>query len=180
MFKKSAIFLLTFLLLIPGFFYIFTYSYSQSITLSDEKVIYDLPYAGILPDNPLYFAKQIRDVVLQFITRDQMKKAEMLLLSSDKKIHMAIQLSDKGKSNLMLDVLRQAESQSLKIPELIRSSKNQGVGPKEGFIYRLKLSNVKHKEVLEELIKELPQGQETEMTEVLKINGKVKEELAKL
>jgi hypothetical protein len=103
-------------------------SYSQQITLSEKKVIYELPYAGILPDNPLYFLKQVRDVVLEFTTRDQMKKSEMLLLSSDKKVHMAQLLSKKGKSKLVIDVLDNAEKQFMKIPKLVKSSNPREYG----------------------------------------------------
>lgn len=175
--KKISILVVSFLIVIPAFFYIIASSYSQAITLSEKKVIYDLPYAGILPDNPLYVLKQVRDFVLEFTTRDQMKKAEMLLVSSDKKIHMAQLLSKKGKSKLVIQVLVAAEKQSLKIPGLVTSSKQQGVGPKEGFVYRLKLSNVKHREVMEELIKELPLGEETAMQEALDLNTKIKKQL---
>lgn len=177
MIKKASILLLSFFIVVPSFFYIINSSYSQAITLSEKKVIYDLPYAGILPDNPMYFFKQIRDSVLEFTTRDQMKKAEMLLLSSDKKIHMAQLLSKKGKNKLVLETLTHAEKQFIKIPELVQSSKSQGVGPKEGFVYRLKLSNVKHREVMEELIKDLPQGEEKEMQIVLDLNAQIRKKL---
>ncbi len=177
MIKRASILLLSFFIVVPAFFYVITASYSQQITLSEKKVIYELPYAGILPDNPLYFLKQVRDVVLEFTTRDQMKKSEMLLLSSDKKVHMAQLLSKKGKSKLVIDVLDNAEKQFMKIPKLVKSSKSQGVGPKEGFVYRLKLANVKHREVMEELIKDLPQGEESGMQEVLDLNNEIRKEL---
>ena len=177
MFKKPIALFLAFFLVISLFFNFVVSAYSQAITLSEKKVIYDLPYAGILPDNPLYFFKQIRDTLLEVFTRDQVKKAEDLLLSSDKKIHMAQLLAKKGKNNLMIKTLTEGEKQSLKIPSLIISSKKQGVGPKEGFVYRLKLSNVKHREVMEELIKDIPQGQENEMNTVMDLNSQIKKQL---
>lgn len=177
MFKRASILFLSFFIVIPAFFHIITYSYSQAITLSEKKVIYDLPYAGILPDNPLYTLKQLRDVVVEFTTRDQMKKSEILLLSSDKKIHMAKLLSQKGKSRLAIKSLVDAEKQSLKIPKLLTESKKQGVSAKEGLIYRLKLSNVKHREVMEELMKDLPQGEEADMQAALDLNNQVHKEL---
>ena len=180
MIKKAFILTLSFFLLIPAFFYIITSSYSQSITLSEKRVIYDLPYAGILPDSPLYFLKQIRDSILEFTTRDQVKKAELLLTSSDKKIAMASLLSKKGKNTLMIKILLQAEKSSLKIPLLIISSKKQGVGPKEGLVYRLRLSNAKHREVIEELIKDLHQGQEKEMNLILDLNSQTRKLLETL
>lgn len=180
MIKKISVLFLAFFLAVPAFFYVITATYSQSITLSEKKVIYDLPYAGILPDNPLYLLKEIRDTVTTFLTRDQMKKAEMLLLSSDKKINMALQLSAKGKSKLMIETLTAAEKQSTRIPALLKESKKQGVAAGEGFIYRLKLSNVKHREVEENLIKDMAQGQEQDMNSVLELNNQVKKQLDSL
>lgn len=177
MIKKLSILFLAFFFVVPAFFYIITNSYSQSITLSEKKVIYDLPYAGMLPDNPLYILKQARDTVLEFVTRDQIKKAEMMLLSSDKKINMAIQLSAKGKSKLMIETLTASEKQSLRIPKIVSQSKKQGVSPGEGFVYRLKLSNVKHRQVEEDLIKDMPQGQEQDMNSVLELNNQIKKQL---
>lgn len=180
MIKKISILSLAFFLVVPLFFAFMTSSYSQSITLSEKKVIYDLPYAGILPDNPLYLLKEVRDTIILFMTRDQIKKAEMLLLSSDKKINMAMQLSAKGKGKLMIETLTNAEKQALSVPGLLRESKKQGVAPGEGFVYRLKLSNVKHREEEENLIKDMPQGQEQDMNSVLELNTQVKKQLDSL
>lgn len=177
MLKKLSIVFVAFFVIISLYCTQTKVLFSQAITLSEKKVIYELPYAGILPDNPLYTFKEIRDMVTEFLTRDQMKKAESLLLSSDKKIHMAQILATKGKSGLMIKTLIKAEQQSLRIPSLIKESKKQGVGPKEGLIYRLKLSNVKHREVVEELIKNIPQGQEQAMSDILEINNQVKKQL---
>lgn len=154
-----------------------TNTYSQPITLSDRKVIYDLPFAGILPDSPLYPVKQIRDIIIEFITRDYIKKSELLLVSSDKKINMALQLSKKGKVKLMLETLEAAEKQAGSIPDLITESHKQGVSPYEGFTLRLKLSNVKHREVIEQLIEELPQGQEQNINTALELNAETKRKL---
>lgn len=176
MLKRISVVLMAFSLAMVVFFH-FNTAYAQAITLSEKKVIYDLPYAGILPDNPLYFLKEVRDTIMDFLTRDQMTKAENLLLSSDKKIHMAQLLAAKGKSGLMIKILVKAEQQSLRIPGLVLESKKQGVGPKEGLVYRLKLSNVKHREVVEELMKDIPQGQENEMNDVLDLNTQIKKQL---
>jgi len=152
-------------------------THSQPITLSDRKVIYELPFACILPDSPLYVIKQIRDTIIEFMTRDYMKKSELLLVASDKKINMALQLSKKGKVKLMLETLKAAEKQANSIPDIIAESRKQGVSPYEGFTFKLKLSNVKHREVIEQLIEELPQGQEQNINTALELNAETKRKL---
>lgn len=180
MINKVLISFLTIFFLIPAFFYIIHFSYSESIVLSDKKVIYELPYVGILPDNPLYFIKQIRDKIIELIIRDYQKKADFYLLSSDKQAGIAIQLNKKGKTKLALQSLSQSELLSLKIYSLYVNSKKQGVTFNESFIYRLKLSNVKHRQVIEIFIKELPQGNENEINKIVDLNEKMKKNLEKM
>lgn len=178
--KKVLIPFLTIFLLIPVFFYIIHFSYSESIVLSDKKVIYELPYVGMLPDNPLYFIKQIRDKIMELSIRDYQKKADFYLLSSDKQAGIAIQLNKKGKTKQALEALSQSELLSLKIFGLYANSKKQGVTFNESFIYRLKLSNVKHRQVIETFIKELPQGNESEINKIVDLNERMKKNLEKM
>ena len=51
-------------------------TYSQTITDNPQpKVLYNLPYPGLTPDNPLYFIKAVRDRIIDISTRDTLKKA---------------------------------------------------------------------------------------------------------
>ena len=70
---------------------------------------YTMPYAGLLPDSPLYPLKKMRDSVWVFFTRDNVKKADVLLLISDKKIVMAQAMADKGKWGSALKVAQDSE-----------------------------------------------------------------------
>jgi hypothetical protein len=180
MIKKVLIPFIAIFLLIPLLFYIIHFSYSESIVLSDKKVIYELPYVGMLPDNPLYFIKQIRDKIVELSIRDYQKKADFYLLSSDKQAGIAIQLNKKGKTKQALQALSQAEILSLNIYSLYINSKKQGVTFNESFIYRLKLSNVKHRQVIETFIKELPQGNESEINKIIDLNERMKKDIEKI
>src|SRR3989304_6415715 len=85
------LFLLLLTLLIIPFFYV--YNYSQPVTTTpDNKIVYQLPYPGILPDHPLYTLKAVRDRIQVFLTRDNLKKAEIYLLYSDKRLAMGQEL----------------------------------------------------------------------------------------
>jgi len=164
-------------LLIPPTFY---FLQSQQVNLNQDKIEYNLPYPGILPDHPLFFFKKVRDKILELTTRDNLKKAELYLLFSDKRIAMAMVLLKNGKDKYALTAFKQGEDYFLKIPKLLEMSKKQGVSASSDFIQRLKLSNAKHKEVGETLLKDLPQGQNETINESLIINEKIKKKLEKL
>ncbi len=174
-------YLLFFIIIVPLIFSVMVNSpvlYSQTISLSDRKVIYELPFPGILPDNPLYPVKMVRDRLLDLITRDNIKKAELYFLYSDKRAAMAISLTNIGKAKLAISTLTKGEKYSEKIPNLLKNAKEQGVTPSENLLYKLKLSNDKHREIIETIAKQIPQGQEKDIEYLLNLNSKVKKDLS--
>lgn len=179
MIKKilTFLFFLFFFLLIPPTFY---FLQSQPVTLSQEKVEYNLPYPGILPDHPLFPFKKTRDKILEWTTRDSLKKAELYLLFSDKRVAMAINLAKNGKEKNAAATFIEAEQYFTKIPQSIEISKQQGVSASSEFIQRLRLSNSKHKEVGGTLIKDLSQSLSEEINKGLDLNQKLKKKLEKL
>ncbi|MEK7634089.1 MAG: DUF5667 domain-containing protein [Patescibacteria group bacterium] len=153
----------------------FVFSASDStVKTPQEKVIYNLPYPGLLPDSPLYLTKIIRDRITDFLTRDNLKKAELYLLYSDKRVVMSLSLARKGKNQLAINTFTKGEKYFLKIPGLLVSAKKQGNQAPSNFIETLKLSNAKHKELIEELIKILPQGLNQSLMLLTDLNRQVK------
>lgn len=152
---------------------------SQTMKLSKEKVSYNLPYPGLLPDHPLYFLKTIRDRIWEFTTRDSIKKAELYLLFSDKHAAASLSLAQKGKDKQAVETVSKAETYPLKSILLIITAKKQGSSPTEEFIQKLRLSNQKHREIIKTLLKELPQGQNQQINEVLNANQTIKKRLEK-
>lgn len=177
--KKIVItlFAALFIFLIPFLTYLMDYTPVNAV---QETVIYNLPYPGILPDNPLYIFKAVRDQFLIFGTRDNVKKAHLYLLLSDKRIAMAIALSKKGKEKQAIEVIGKAEKYFVKIPQLLIDAKKQGSGSSSEFIQTLRLSNAKHKEILATFLKDLPQGLNDSVNGVLQINEQVKKSLETL
>lgn len=172
--------LVTFVVLLILFFSfpLFTLlNYSQSQAASNTSVAYDMPYPGVLPDNPLYFVKIARDRTLEFFTRDYIKKAKLYLLYSDKRFVMAEMLAKKGKTKLAVSTLSKGEKYFLKIPQLLKDSKQQGVTPPDDLVLRLKLANAKHKEIIDMLQRDLPDGQADMIDEVARLNTQIKTEL---
>lgn len=153
---------------------------AQTVKLGQEKVVYNLPYPGILPDNPLYFIKASRDKIVDVGTRDHIKKAELYLLYADKRAAMALSLTNKGKDKLAIATLSKGEKYFLKIPQILITSKKQGVGYSQDLLSKLKLSNTKHKEVAQEILKKIPQGQAVAINEIIKLNELIKSRLNSL
>ncbi len=166
-------------LLIVPFFYVYNYS-QQVVTTPSNKVVYQLPYPGILPDNPLYFFKVTRDAIQVFLTRDNLKKAQLYLLFSDKRLAMAEALEKKGNVTLALSTLSKGEKYFLKIPPLLKEAKQQGTSPSAEMIDTIKTSNQKHKEDIAQMFQEIPQGSQDELTAIMKIVQSIQDQLQAL
>ena len=172
--------LITFIIVVPFATYFVLGASDSSVKTPQEKVVYNLPYPGLLPDSPLYLTKIVRDRITDFLTRDNLKKAELYLLYSDKRAAMSLVLARKGKNQLAIDTFTKGEKYFLKIPNLLKSAKKQGGQAPSNFFETLKLSNAKHKELIEELIKILPQGLNQSLTQLSNLNQQIKREIESL
>lgn len=178
--RKVALFgvAVIFFLLVPAVFHVV--NYSQSVKIENNKVIYDLPYPGILQDSPLYFLKAARDKALDIATRDPVKKAELYLLLSDKRINASTFLAKGGKTQLAITTASKAEKYTLRIPPLLERVKKEGGQYESSFVTRLKTSNAKHKQVITELLREVPLGEQQNLNKVLKLNEEARVAISKL
>lgn len=174
---KSLFISFTLLLLAIFTFPLFYSNYSQDAVSTDQKVVYDLPYPGILPDNPLYFVKAMRDRTQEIFTRDNNQKAQLYLLLSDKRVSMAQILLKKGKRQLAINTLSKGEKYALKIPDLLAATKKQGAKTPDDIFSKFKQSNDKHKEVIEAFMKEAPRGEIEALEIILQNNDKVRKAL---
>lgn len=139
-----------------------------------------MPYPGILPDHPLYALKVARDRALDYTTRDPVKKARLYLLFSDKRVAMAEALIEKGKIKPAISTLSKGEKYFLQISTLLKTSKSQGSGAPEDLILQLKLSNQKHREVIDTLLRQLPQGELESLQQILDLNKQIEKDLKSL
>lgn len=113
-------------------------------------VEYYLPYPGILPDNPLYKAKMVRDWVRLRLTFDQVEKAGRELLYADKRINAAIVLVEGGKANLGVATATKAEKYLARAVGRTLSLAKQGKDVKS-LLLTLAKATAKHVEILEDL-----------------------------
>lgn len=177
--KGMRIFSLFVALTIAVLLFFQTLTAPHQISVAAEDVAYELPYPGILPDHPLYPIKIVRDRIVEFATRDYMKKAQLYVNYADKRIAMAQALAKKGKTRQAVSTLSKAEKYALKIPPLLETSKKQGVSPESDFVLKIKLSNEKHRQVIEQMIAELPHGELDALMQVADLNEEVKKGLQK-
>ncbi len=174
----TTFFILFLLFLTLPFFYILSPTTSSQITdANDQGVVYTLPYPGILPDHPLYFLKAARDKIAELAIRDNNEKAKHYLLLSDKRAAMAMLLAKKGKNELAITAFSKGEKYALKIPALLTQMKKQGGEYSTETTNTLKQSNLKHRELLETLLKQMPQGESDSLKLVIDLNKQVKDQL---
>lgn len=135
------------------FLLLLAFSSDQVLAITPIPTVeWALPYAGILPDHPLYPIKQIRDKILLFVTRDPLKKANLELILADKHLVMGSLLWEKGES---LDLAEKTFIQGEKYL-LMSVSALEGMEKKEdltpGLIEKTELAAKKHLEVLTRLM----------------------------
>ncbi|MBI2613553.1 MAG: hypothetical protein HYW62_02180 [Candidatus Levybacteria bacterium] len=123
------------------------------------KIDYDLAFPGILPDNPLYKLKVLRDKISIVLISDQYKRIEFYLLQADKGILATAMLIDKNKVALAEQTALKAEhNMTLVTYELKKMSEK----PNDDLFNKLKTASRKHQEVLGTLIERVPaQNQKT-------------------
>lgn len=78
-------------------------------TLS-AKVEYELPFPGMLPDNPFYSVKMLRDKIVKSLISDPFKKAQFNLLTSQKRMFAGRLLLEKKKTALALDTIEKSNN----------------------------------------------------------------------
>ena len=146
---------------------IFLFSFSISAFAKDndnlevsselaQKVNYELPYPGLLPDHPLYILRIIRDRIVDFLISDPLKKAEFNLLQADKRLNAGIYLFNKGKISMSISTISKAENYFEKAIQKIKEAKGQGRETSE-IINKVINSGKKHKEVLKSLEEKAPE-----------------------
>lgn len=114
---------------------------------------YNLAYPGILPDNPLFKLKVLRDKITAATISDPRKKIEFYLLQTDKGILAAAMLVDKNKIDLAKQTALKAEhNYTLLTHQLYNLPKK----PNTKFFKKLKTASLKHQEVLSSFIKRVP------------------------
>lgn len=118
---------------------------------------YFFPYPGkILPDNSLYFIKALRDKAWLFFTTNPGKKAELLLLFSDKRLASSRALFEKGKPNIAFSTLTKAEKYLEGASVQNEENRKKGIDT-SSFDLRLATASLKHWQELRSLVSLAPE-----------------------
>lgn len=118
---------------------------------------YQLPYPGLLPDNPLYPLKTFRDRIISFLISDPAKKAEFDLLQADKRLQAGLYLFNKrqGKDQLAASTISKGANYLEQSISEVKEARKQGLVVQE-LIKRIRLSSVKHQEVVKSIREKAP------------------------
>ena len=117
-----------------------------------QKVEYTLPYPGMLPDHPLYFLKRLRDMILEKLISDPMRKTEFYVLQSDKRLQMGVILMSIGKGSMGESTISKAEKyMEQAVSGLSLYKKSGGIIPPY-IMERLENATAKHQEVISGLV----------------------------
>jgi hypothetical protein len=148
---------LTIFLLSSSFFSAKSYAQVEDLSASpssasESEVNYELPYPGLLPDNPLYFLRVTRDWAVGLLISDPLKKAEFNLLQADKRLNAGIYLFNKGKISLALSTVSKAENYFSEGIDKLEVAKIEGkdVG---GMYGKMRDALRKHEQELKNLVK---------------------------
>jgi len=122
-------------------------------------VDYQLPYPGMLPDNPLYFLKVMRDNLTAFFLSKPIDKANFDLLQSDKNVQASylIVTQQPGKTLLAFQTFSQAQDYFDQALTQAQNAKKQGYSTKD-FAGKLSNANQKHEQILQALAQERHQS----------------------
>jgi len=123
--------------------------FAQEISTSPAalNVQYDLPYTGILPDNPLYLLKALRDNALNLLITDPLQKADYDLLMADKRLGAASSLLDKGKVDLAITTLSKSGNYFYLAIQQAANAKKQGENA-DAILSKLLTASLKHQQVI--------------------------------
>ena len=127
-------------------------------------VQYNLAFPGILPDNPLYKLKVLRDKLTLGLINDPLKKIEFYLLSTDKGILATAILVDKKNISLAKETALKAENNyTLLTHELYNLPKKPG----NDFFKKLQTASLKHQQVLSSLAKRVSKDDKKTFDQVI-------------
>lgn len=126
---------------------------SQSSETIPQRIDYELPYPGMLPDNPLYILKVIRDGVVKFLINDSLKKAQFSLLVAEKRMYSGKLLVAKNKDALAITTIGKSNNYLDEALIAINAVKKQN--PKSPdvklFLQQFKSATLKHLEIASDL-----------------------------
>lgn len=116
-----------------------------------------LPAVHILPDNPLYFLKTLKEQAQLFITRNAKDQSDLLLSFSQERLAEAVKVAEKGKTQVS-DKLLEAYGEDIKqAKEKVEQAKAAGEQTHD-LLIKLKQTTDYYQSVLARVEKGVPES----------------------
>jgi hypothetical protein len=148
---------------------------SNSNNEEDIDIKYFFPYPGkILPDNSIYFLKALRDKAWLFLNTNPNKRAEILLLLSDKRLASSRILFEKGKPNIAFSTLTKAEKYLEQAAFQNEKNRENGIDT-SSFDLKLATASLKHWQELRDLMSYAPEEMKPEIIKNISYSRKAYE-----
>ncbi len=156
-------------------------SADKQLTVTPSPVIpiktYQLAFPGLLPDNPLYKLKLLRDKITAFFIKDPQKKVAFYLLQTDKGIAMVPMLVDKKELELAKTTALKAENYYTMIMFVY---KGNGTKPDSKTYQKLLQAADMHQQVLVGLLPKLKDNDKKVIEQVINFSKTNVNELKKI
>lgn len=178
-----GVIVVSFLILITSVFrsagvrYSFHHEPTPTPSSSDEiNIDYELPYPGrVGPTNVLWPLKVMRDKLWLWMNTNDLKKAEIALLFSDKRLSSALDLMNKGDTDNGVLVMGKGEVYLNEALSYARKARDQGMDVIP-FVQVLGKSTLKHRGVMEEMLVVVPEDAKPVVAKMVDVSKKVYEE----
>ncbi len=131
------------------------------------SIDYSIPFPGkVLPDNPLWSVKVVRDWAWYRFTGDPIKKAELALLFADKRLMSSKLLFENKKPDIAVSTLTKGEKYLEIALEQEEVARKQGKDTSE-FLTRLASASLRHRQIIEEEL--MPMSPEDAKPEIIRV-----------
>ncbi len=131
-------------------------------TTAQVSADYPLPYPGMLPDNPLYIIKTVRDGIILFLISDPIKKAEFNLLQAGKRFQAGLFLIKKSdqKAPLAFSTIDKGINYFSQSITIVAALKKEGMDTAP-LVRKLSASFFQYTFMLSDMAKSYPQEKKT-------------------
>lgn len=139
------------------------------------KIDYYLVYPGVLPDQPIYKIKAVRDRIWLLLTTDPLKKSELLLLYADKRAGAGKVLIEGNKIDLGITTFWKGEKYLEQAVKEIEQAKEKKLNI-SAMVEKIRKASLKHEEILLEIKEKISPDGKASIEEILKYLEEIQKE----
>lgn len=163
-------------LVIGGFFFASTgFAQEEATPAAVEEPIYT---PKLLPDNPFYFLKDLKERIELFLAFAPEKKAEKLAEIATRRIAEAKKMIEKGKPEFVEKLMARYEKQLQKAMERAEEAKEKGKDV-EKVLEIVTQATSQHQGVLAEVYEKVPDKAKEAIERAIEVSGRGQEEALK-